>query len=59
MKNFDEARAASIDDHNLGLADRLVSSRNTRIARSRFQGLTNRWSALWRAGASLPSRAWL
>jgi hypothetical protein len=59
MKNWEALKAASIDDHSPGLADRLASSRNTRTARKRYHGLAKRCSPLCSAGASRPSTAWL
>ncbi len=41
-KNVDAARPRSIEDHSAGVAARLVSSRKTRIARSRYHGLAKR-----------------
>jgi len=41
MNAWASCRARSIVDHSALLADIEASSRNTRIARSRFQGLAN------------------
>jgi class 3 adenylate cyclase len=57
MKNLELASACSIEGHRPGFAERLASSRNTRSARRRYQGLVKRCSAVCSAGASRPSRA--
>lgn len=59
MKYLELASACSIESHSPGLADKLASSRNTRSARRRYQGLVKRCRASWSAGASRPSSAWL
>src|SRR6266571_4230412 len=57
MKCSELSRADSIDDHNPGVAESPVLSRNTRTERNRLQGLANCWSPDCRAGANLPSAA--
>ncbi len=49
--------ATSIDDQTLGFADRLVSSRNTRSARARFQGRAKFIRPRWIAGPTRASNA--
>ena len=51
--------ACSIDGHRVGVADRLVSSRKTRSARRRYQGLPSRWITDCSAAAIGLSLAWL
>jgi hypothetical protein len=59
MKNLELASACSIEGHRPGLADRLASSsRNTRSARRRYQGLVKRCSALCSRPLSGWSGAW-
>ena len=51
--------ACSIDGHRLGVADKLVSSRNTRSARRRYHGLPSRCITDCSAAAIGLSLAWL
>jgi hypothetical protein len=59
MKYSAASRAAWIEDHSAGLADRLSSSLKTRKAWRRYQGLAKRCRARWSVGANRPSIAWL
>ena len=59
IRNRDCASAYSIEGHRLGVADRLVSSRNTRSARRRYQGLPSFCTADCSAEAIGLSLAWL
>jgi hypothetical protein len=51
MKKRDPSIPCAIDDHKLGSADRLSSSRKTRSARVRYQGFANRCRPRWSATA--------
>ena len=59
MKWREAASACSIEAQRWGLADNEASSRKTRSARARYQGLAKRCRPFCRDGASRPSPAWL
>ena len=59
MRKRDCASACSIEGQRCGVAERLVSSRNTRSARRRYQGLPSRCTTDCSAAAIGLSLAWL
>ena len=59
IRKRDCASACSIAGHRLGVAERLVSSRNTRSARRRYQGLPSFCTTDCSAAAIGLSLAWL
>jgi hypothetical protein len=59
IKYRDWAKTCSIAGHSPGLAARLVLSRKTRSARSRYHGFAKRCNPLCSADANLWSPAWL
>jgi hypothetical protein len=58
-KKRDPSSACMIVVQSSGVAERLVSSRNTRNARRLYHGFASDWRPRWIAGASRPSAAWL
>ncbi len=59
MKWFDASSARWMLGHRPGSADMAASSRKTRVARSRYQGLARRCSASRMLGATSSSARWL